>query len=144
MGSAVQGMRPLLRHLERVRKRARDRKRAMRKAADLMVESVQRNFDEGGRPRWQAHAESTRRRLVGPQRVLYRSGALRGSFKPTATNDEASADSSTAYGARHHFGYPGGPGRGHSRTPARPFALLQDEDAPTIGERVFMRHLFGD
>lgn len=137
----VAGLERLKRDLVRLAARARHRRAAMRDAAGVMVASIRRSFDEGGRPRWKAHALSTRRRLVGPQRVLIRSGALRGSFRPRATNSEASADSTTVYGARQHFGYPGGPGRGHSRTPARPFALLQSEDAATLGEKVFLRHL---
>jgi phage virion morphogenesis protein len=141
---AVQGLRELERRLVLMAKRARNRRAAMKESAELMVASVRQNFDAGGRPsRWKPHAASTRRRLVGPQRVLVRKGRLRDSFRPKATNDEAAAASNVIYGPRHHFGYPGGRGRGRSRTPARPVAMLQASDVAAIGGRIFARHIFG-
>ncbi len=141
--SKFEGLEPLLRRLVRMAAQARNRRQPLREAAQEMAQSIRENFDAGGRPaKWQAHALSTRRRVIGPRRVLIRSGKLRNSFKPQATNDEATATSNVVYGPRQHFGYPGGKGRGRSRTPARPFAMLQDEDVDSIGRRIFARHLF--
>lgn len=145
MAEGVEGLQPLLRRLVHMAARARNRRRPLRESARHMVGSIAENFDAGGRPvRWRPHARSTRRRLVGPQRVLIRRRRLRNSFRPQATNDEASASSNVIYGPRHHFGYPGGRGRGRSRTPARPFAMLQDADVDEIGGRIFARHIFDE
>jgi phage gpG-like protein len=40
---------------------------------------------------------------------------------------------------RQHFGYPGGTGRGRSKTPARPYMMFQNEDQDAIGT-IFSRH----
>lgn len=62
------------------------------------------------------------------------------SFKPFVSRSSAGQRSSTVYGPRQNFGYKGGPGRGHSPTPAREFALFQREDAVQIGD-IFLNHV---
>lgn len=116
-----------------MRESARDPRRALEEAAEIFGKSIHRNFEVGGRPRWKPHAESTRRGVYGPSRLLIRSGDLENSFRPFVTRRTAGQRSGLVYGPRQNFGYPGGPGRGHSPTPARTFSVFQPEDAEQIG-----------
>lgn len=131
MGEAVKGAGDLVALLTAMAAAARAPRPALRSAGDEMVEAIQRNIDAGGRPFWTPLSPNTRRR--GP--LLNRSGRLRGSFAPHVRGRSVSADSDTPYGPRQHFGYKakrGVTGRGHSTTPARPFAELQDEDLDEV------------
>ncbi len=131
--SEVIGLENVIGRVVRMRDRARDPRPALGESAELTGESIRRNFEVGGRPRWKPHAESTRRSTSGPSRLLIREANLMNSFKPFVTRRSAGQRSRTVYGPRQNYGYPGGPGRGHSRTPARPFALFQPEDSRRIG-----------
>lgn len=140
MSAEVIGLNQALGRVVRMRDRARDPRPALEEAAEIEGESIRRNFEAGGRPRWQPHAESTRRSAYGPSRLLIREGALMDSFKPFVTRRSAAQRSRTIYGPRQNYGYPGRPGRGHSRTPARRFALFQPEDVRQIGG-VLLHHV---
>jgi hypothetical protein len=50
------------------------------------LEDIQHRFDVAG-PGWAPHAESTRKRKVGPLRILWATGDLRGSFQKDADNN---------------------------------------------------------
>jgi phage gpG-like protein len=131
--SEVRGFSSAIGDIARMRDRASDPRAALAEAAEIIGESIHRDFEVGGRPAWKPHAESTRRRTYGPSRLLMRKGTMENSFKPFVTRRTAGQRSSLVYGPRQNFGYEGGPGRGHSPTPARTFALLQPEDAERIG-----------
>lgn len=130
--SSVTGIRPLIRRLVRMRERASRPGPALADSGDLIVGSIRRNFDVGGRPSWRGLSPNTRPRGGS---ILNRSGDLRGSFEPHVKGKSVSADSDSVYGPRQHYGYdPGGKtGPGQVYTPARPFAELQAEDVPVIG-----------
>lgn len=125
-----------------MRGRARSPQAPLKQSADVTGVSIRRNFEVGGRPRWKRHAESTRRRRVGPSRLLIQSTQLMNSFEPFVTRASAGQRSSVVYGPRQNFGYKGGPGRGHSPTPAREFALFQPADAVQIGD-LLLSHVTG-
>lgn len=131
--SDVRGFKAAIGSISRMRERARNPRPALEEAADIAGETIHRNFEVGGRPRWKPHAESTRRGTYGPSRLLIRSTALENSFRPFVTGRSAGQRSSLIYGPRQDQGYKGGPGRGHSPTPARTFAVFQPEDAEQIG-----------
>lgn len=131
--SDVRGFSTAIGSISRMRERARDPRPALEEAAEIFGKSIHRNFEVGGRPRWKPHAESTRRGTYGPSRLLIRSTALENSFRPFVTRRSAGQRSGLVYGPRQNFGYEGGPGRGHSPTPARTFAVVQPEDAEQIG-----------
>lgn len=123
---------------------------AFKASGVYMLGSIERNFKAQGRPqKWQALASSTvagRRRGTGKGgvKILVDEGLLKGSVT-TAGAMQTGSDSmiigtNKDQAARMHFGYPGGTGRGRSKTPARPFLLFQDEDVDAI-ETIFNRHL---
>ena len=133
--SSVTGIRPLIRRLERMRERASRPGPALADAGEHIVASIQLNFDVGGRPVWRPLSPNTRPRGGS---ILNRSGDLRGSFAPHVMGKSVSVDSDSVYGPRQHYGYgpAGKTGPGQVYTPARPFAKLQDEDVPIIGQAI--------
>lgn len=111
-----------------------------------MVGSIEKNFREQGGPvKWKGLAASTlsRRRRGrgrgGPQ-ILIDTARLKNSIGYRLVNAGVEIGTNVVYAPRQHFGYPGGKGRGHSRTPARPFLMVQPEDVKEIGE-IFKRHV---
>lgn len=139
--SDVRGFKAAIGSISRIRERARDPRPALEEAADIAGETIHRNFEVSGRPRWKPHAESTRRGIYGPSRLLIRSSDLENSFKPFVTRRNAIQRSSgLAYSFRQNDGYRGGPGRGHSPTPARTFVIFQNEDAEQL-VRVMLNHV---
>lgn len=108
---------------------------AMRIIGETALESIQRNFEVGGRPKeWKRLAPSTRkaRRRAGkwPGKILMVRGAgggLFGSISYNAYSDKVVMVANKIYAAIHHYG--GKAGRGHKvKIPARPFMMVQDED----------------
>lgn len=142
----------------------------LRKAIkEVVIPSMQTNFDVGGRPPWQPHAEGTVEiasnlgfTLGG---VLVRTGALRsamgdeGSWTVDSTSATLNLPSNVWYGAVHQGGFEGKGGgksaKGHSfqwivknaaqdmpvsPIPSRPFAVFQPEDEEAISD-IFMEWL---
>lgn len=147
MADAVAGLTRLLNRFITIQGRARDMTPAMQAVGTYMIGSVARTFRAGGRPKWTGLAASTiaaRRRGKGKGgvKILIDSATLMNSMSSIATANEVSAGTNMIYGPRQHFGYPGGSGRGHSRTPARPFLVFQDEDGPAI-ETICNRFVMG-
>jgi phage gpG-like protein len=131
----IVGLEQVIGRVRELRERAANPAAPLKASADYMLASVDQNFAAGGRPeRWEPHSEATRARLVGPQRLLERSGTLRSGFRPTLGPRGWSIgnEPARAYWPRQQFGYEGGGGRGQSRTPARPFLLYQPEDTGAV------------
>jgi phage gpG-like protein len=111
----------------------------------VMIPSIQQNFNVGGRPAWQPVSDATEQQKFmygaeGPP--LTRTGNLKRNMTYfsiwTVTTTDASIQSlpdRIGYGAVHQEGTPNGSGRG-SNIPARPFAVIQDDDEEAI-ETVF-------
>lgn len=150
MSASIKGIEAVLNRFLIIEAAASNLEPAMKASGVYMLGSVERNFKAQGRPqKWQALAPSTlARRRKGPGKggaqILINEGLLKGSVT-TADAIQTSSGSmvigtNKVQAARMHFGYPGGPGRGHAKTPARPFLLFQDEDVEAI-ETIFNRHL---
>lgn len=116
---------------------------AMKVIGETALESIQRNFEEGGRPRkWKDLAPSTKiaraRRGKWPGKILMVSGAgggLFGSISYNAYSDKVVMVANKIYAAIHHFG--GMAGRGKKvKIPARPFMMIQDEDWQEMKEEL--------
>lgn len=120
-----------------------------RAVKQVMIPSMQANFDQGGRPAWQPISDATEQikfSLGYDTGTLVRTGALKrnmGYFSMwTVNSTEATiADLPTriAYGSVHQSGSRSGAGRG-SNIPARPFAVIHDADEDKI-EEVFSKWL---
>ena len=114
-------------------------KDAMEIVGEIGLTSIQRNFEEGGRPgNWRPLAASTIKQRIRerkwPGQILMKtgvSGGLLGSISYEAKSRQVIWYSNKIYAAIHHFG--GQAGKNHAATiPARPYMMLQDEDWPEI------------
>ncbi len=120
----------------------------MKIIAALVLASVQRNFETGGRPsKWAALKPSTLRNRKsggGPLVVKGFGGGLLGSVHAESDATTATVGTDKIYGAVHQFGAKKGSfgsfltKGGKSRAlpwgdiPARPFLMLQQEDREAI------------
>jgi phage gpG-like protein len=112
--------------------------KAMSVVPDIVSESIQRNFEEGGRygggkagggtEKWEP---SKRVKRYGGK-TLVNTGRLRNSIGVIVSNVQngisVKMEAGVEYGAIHQSG-----GR---RTPRRPFLVIQDEDIERIGEAI--------
>jgi len=128
--------------------RVEDLTPVMKMIGELLVSSVQENFNRegrysepgswrGGSKRWKPLAPSTikQRKRLGywPGQILTRTGRLRSSINYRAGRDHVAVGTNVIYAAIHQFG--GKAGRGHrANIPARPFLVVQDEDLEEIRE----------
>lgn len=147
---ADEGIQGLGRLLDRIGQMATDTRhveRALKTAGTHMLGSIEKNFQQQGRPkRWSALAPSTlagrrKGRGRGGPRILIDTAKMKNQigFKVHSKGVEIGLNAVQA--ARQHFGYAGGSGPGQSKTPARPFLLVQDaEDIRAVGE-IFRRHI---
>lgn len=78
------------------------------------LEDTQHRFDVAG-PGWPPHAESTRKKKIGPQRLLRASDTLYGSFKKDAPQNIFRVDArSGVFGSSVFYGIFHQEGRGHN------------------------------
>jgi phage virion morphogenesis protein len=145
----IEGLNKLLGRLNDLATDTRRVEKPLRAAGVYMLGSIEKNFQQQGRPdKWSPLSPRTlagrrkgRRKKGGPK-ILIDSARLKNSMGFRVVEGPAvEVGTNVIYGPRHHFGYPGGKkGRGQAETPARPFLLIQDEDVRDIGE-IFQRHI---
>jgi phage gpG-like protein len=162
MANEIEGLGKLLGRLTDLETDARRVEKPMRAAGVHMLGSIEKNFQQQGRPdRWSPlhpRTLSGRRkgksggpvrdergryaRKRGGSRILIDSARLKNSMSfRLVEGPGVEVGTNVVYAPRHQFGYRGsGKGRGHSDTPARPFMEIQDEDVREIGE-IFSRHI---
>lgn len=147
MAEGIQGLQNLLKRVAELATDVTHVDRALEAAGEIAIASVIQNFQAEGRPeKWKALSPKTlagRRRGKGKggPKILTDSGRLRNSFsKRLVSGTGIEIGTNVKYAKRQNFGYPGGAGRGHSKTPARPFALLQNSDVDAIG-MLFRKHI---
>lgn len=125
---------------------SRDAEKPLKASGVYMLGSIERNFKASGRPaKWKALSEKTLARRKkgkgrGGAKILIDTAQMKNSMAVKVKSTEAQIGTNAIQAKRHHFGYPGGQGRGRSKTPARPFVLIQDEDHDAIAE-IFSRHV---
>lgn len=119
-------------------RRTSDTEPAMRQIAGVMKDSVEENFAQEGRPKWESLSRYTIRARVRkgtwPGKILTEFGQLAASINDRHTHDTAIVGTNVKYGATQQFG-------DESRNiPARPYLALQPEDMAEIELRL-LRHL---
>jgi phage virion morphogenesis protein len=112
----------------------------------VIIPSIQKNFDAGGRPAWAPYADSTIEfhEMLNEDlssSMLVKSGALKAtmSFLSNWTISTTSATLTDLpqrvwYGKVHQAGGKGGKAGHTGVIPARPFVMFQDEDGTAITE----------
>ena len=106
---------------------------AMKTIGQVIRTSIQKNFEQGGRPQgWIRLSPATQKKRKG-SKILVDTARLKNSIKIQASSDRVVVGTNVVYAAIHHFG--GQAGRGRKVTiPARPFMLIQGEDWKEINE----------
>lgn len=140
--------------LKEIKAKGRDLQPALEVCAEIVVSSVEKNFDvqgrfsepgswRGGSNKWPQSAAAKARGGM----TLSDSGQLRASIQSQVSNDQAEVGTNKAYAARRNFGFDGSVTvksytrqtksgktvtvREHKRNihdPAYPFMVVQDED----------------
>lgn len=117
------------------------------------VGSIQKNFEEQGRPKkWSPLSPVTvalrlrgkRHKSGGGMKILQDSTDLKNSISERVvlggSESYVAVGTNKQYARRQHEGYPGDKSAklfsGHRPTPARPFLMLQEEDKPKIAKIV--------
>jgi phage virion morphogenesis protein len=114
---------------------------AMKEIGEIVLESVQRNFEEKRSPegsRWQPLAPSTVKEKLArgrsPTDILIDRGILMGSIHRQADAHGVTIGTNVVYAAVHQFGaaFTTLKGRRTVRIPARPYLGVRDTDWPEI------------
>lgn len=161
----IQGLPELNNRIREIAGNAKRAKRPLTTASVYMLGSIEKNFQQQGRPeKWTPLNPKTlelrrksrkARKAAGAKtgrgsRILIDMGRLKNSMTFLATDTSSEIGTNVIYARRQHFGYPGveksegdkdkkGPGRGRGKTPSRKFMMIQEEDVKEIGE-IFKRH----
>lgn len=110
-----------------------------RAVKQVMTTSIRTNFEQGGRPQWEPLSSFTmNRKKRGGSLPLTRSGQLKRKASQInawkITREDATMQDTTGYGLYHQEGWTTPDGVG---APARPWAMIQPEDANDIEEIFF-------
>lgn len=130
--------------LKRLAAKGQDLSPFMQKAAGIMADAVEENFEEEGRPRWPSLSAATikDRQRVGkwPGKMLQRSAAgLASSISRHYDDTSAAVGTNKTYAAIQQLG--GKAGRGKKvEIPARPFLKMGEDDERRL-ERVLVEFL---
>lgn len=148
MPEEIQGLSNLIRRIGQLATDTQHVERPLKAAGAYMLGSIEKNFRAQGRPKpWQKLAASTLRgrrkgRGRGSAQILIDKGQMKNQISYRVVSlPGVEVGLNAVQARRQHFGYPGGPGRGHSKTPARQFLMFQiPEDIEEI-QKIFKRHL---
>lgn len=128
------------RQLAELARRGRDLNPVMRKIAGSMLDSVEENFEQQGRPKWKKLAPQTieRRRKKGhwPGKILQATGQLAASVNARSTANSAIVGTNKEYAALHQFGGRTTIGGRSIFVPARPFLTIPDTDIEDISKMI--------
>lgn len=169
-GNQIQGLEELIERLKQIAGDAKHIRRPLLSAGVYMLGSIERNFQEQGRPvKWtplsprtlasRRGARKSRKKAGTPtgrgSRILIDMARLKNSMATKVVDDQGVAvGTNVVYGPRQQFGFKGVPSgkrsktkgllvgwqRGKSYTPARPFLMFQPADIDAIC-RIFERHI---
>ncbi len=116
------------RKLKRAARNAERMRDAFREVGEVVLRSVRKNFDVGGRPqKWAKRSTSYKGRRAS-NKLLIDTGRLINSITYDAFSSYVDVGTNVVYAATHQYG--------RDAIPARPFLMLQDEDAPAIRDAI--------
>ena len=126
----------ILKALKKLSEKTQNLRPVMKNIASIMIDSVEENFAQQGRPKWKDLAEVTKkqRKKEGkwPGMILQKSqGGLAQSISSEYGDDYAIVGTNKVYAAIHQFG--GDAGRKKKvKIPARPYLTLGDDAVDEI------------
>lgn len=123
--------------LNRLTARLKDMSPVMRGVAGIMMNAVEENFEQEGRPKWPSLAPSTikQRQKAGHEGKMLQisAGGLKSSISRKHDENSATVGTNKIYARIHQLG--GKAGRGKKVTiPARPYLKLTDGDLNDVRE----------
>lgn len=80
-----------------------DRRDMMTAIAGTMLDAVETNFEQEGRPKWMGWSPAYAKKR-GPGKILQKSGRLAASIRAATSNDEATVGSNVRYARIHNEG----------------------------------------
>lgn len=117
----------LRKKLDEYKVRFRNFRDPMEKIGEILVASIKKNFEVGGRPSWKPLSPATIM-MKGHSTVLVNTGRLRGSIEFKAEREYVEVGSfdtaARIYGEVHQ--------KGTDRVPKREWRVIQDEDRSMI------------
>ncbi len=130
--------------LKKLLKQAGDLTPAMEIIGEIGVSSIQKNFEQGGRPdKWPELADATKAQRIKmnkwPGELLVNSGDLKRISYQASGKKVVMTPANVPYAAIHQFGGQAGRGR-KVKIPAREYLLFQDEDV-VEAKAVVMDHI---
>jgi phage virion morphogenesis protein len=130
----------ILKALKRLSEKTQNLRPVMRNIAGIMMDSVEENFEQEGRPKWKDLSEVTKklRRKEGkwPGKILQKSQAgLAPSISSDYGDDFAIVGTNKVYASIHQFGGPAGRGK-KVNIPARPYLTLGDDAIEEIKSQI--------
>lgn len=147
MADEIQGLGRLITRIGQMATDTRHVERPLKAAGVYMLGSVEKNFQQQGRPKkWSPLKPSTlgsrrKGRGRGGAKILIDTAKMKNQIAFKVHSEGVEVGLNAIQARRQHFGYSGGTGPGHSKTPARPFLLVQEpEDVTEIGN-IFRRHI---
>lgn len=129
----------LQRYLNQLAEKTENLRPLMKNIARILEDSVEENFEQQGRPRWEglkkATIEQRVKRGYWPGKILQMRGELAASITSDYDENSAVVGTNKVYAAIHQFG--GKAGRNKQvNIPQRPFLKLTDNDKIYIIEAV--------
>jgi len=115
-----------IRAVDLIGKQVKDMSKKLNDVGRLMIGSIHKNFDQGGRPKWPGLSPVTvaeKARKGKDRRPLIRSGNLRAHITAGVSGNKLTVGATEKYAKYHQKGM---------GVPARPFMLIQREDVPRI------------
>lgn len=125
----------ILKALKRLSEKTKNLKPVMKNIAGIMMDSVEENFEQQGRPKWPGLSLATKKQRTKkgywPGKILQMRGELAASITSDYGDDYAVVGTNKKYAAIHQFG--GDAGRGKKvNIPARPYLTLGDDAVKEI------------
>jgi phage gpG-like protein len=131
MAEFISGLDKVLRRTQRLARDAQNLEKPVEKSGEIMLRSIKKNFEVGGRPKWVPLKPTTLKRKKN-KRILVESGELENSNQLTVSGNKAEAGTNLDR-AKYPF-------HGTSRMPRRNAILYQQEDIRNIGN-IFKQHI---
>lgn len=135
--------------MRRAEAQTRNLKPLMAEVSGILLDAVEENFEQEGRPPWAPLSPVTLQRRGAGAKILQDSGQLAASIEPGYDDDSSWVGTNDPKTTTHHFGARQGAFGTSSRggpipwgdIPARPFMELKEDGEMDILD-AFQRHLF--
>ena len=125
--------------LNKLAEKASNLRPLMKNIAGIFEDSVEENFEQQGRPKWEGLKKPTIERRVKkgywPGKILQMRGELAASITSNYDENSATVGTNKVYAAIHQFGGEAGKNK-KVKIPARPYLKLGDQEKSQIFKEI--------